>query len=275
MQIVCVVLVQNEERFIATVLGNIVDFCDKIIVVDNVHDDVHKRDDTGVIVRRMMARHEKIGYVVTRDPGESHTMIQQYAGTDTWLFAVDGDEIYDPEGLRRFRPRLEAGEFDSWFCIFGNVLNTKTLDLSTGTAEGYLAPPCRSMTKLYNFAAIDAWDGPCHERLHGGTIRFRPGYDASLRCDIHQHTSWHEADFRCLHACFITRSRAEKRIQSVRLNISDKTEMPWWRRLLRRDKNFVSWKIQKYTRGELVREDVRAFFPGGQACDGFVTQTGT
>jgi hypothetical protein len=45
--------------------------------------------------------------------------------------------------------------------------------------------------------------------------------------------------------------------------------------LLRRDKNFVSWKIEKYTRGELVREDVRAFFPGGQACDGFVTQIGT
>lgn len=273
MQVVCVVLVQNEERFIATVLRNIVDFCDKIIVVDNVHDDVHTRDDTGVIVRRMMARHEKIDYLVTKDPGESHAIIQQYAGTDTWLFAVDGDEIYDPDGLRRFRPRLAAGEFDNWFCIFGNVLNTKTLDLSSGTAEGFLAPPCRSMTKLYNFSAIDAWDGPCAERLHGGTIRFRPGYDASLRCEMYKHTNWHEADFRCLHACFITRSRAEKKIQSVRLNISDKTAMPWWRRLLRRDKNFVPWKLQKYTKGDLVREDVRVFFPGGTACDGFLNVT--
>jgi len=267
MQIVCIVLVRNEERFIATVLGNIVDFCDKIIVVD----DVKTRDETGSIVRKMMERHDKISYVVTKHPRESHPMIQQYAGTDTWIFAVDGDEIYDPEGLRRFRPRLEAGEFDNWFCIFGNVLNAKTVDLSTGTAEGYLAPPCRSMTKLYNFAAIDAWDGPCNERLHGGTIRFRPGYDESLRCDIHQEINWREADFRCLHTCFITRSRVEKRIQSVRWNISDRTEMPWWRRLLRRDTSFVPWKLQKYTRGELVREDVRAFFPGGQACDGFLT----
>ncbi len=105
MQIVCVVLVRNEERFIATVLGNIVDFCDKIIVVD----DVQTRDDTGVIVRRMMARHDKISYVVTKDPGESHTMIQQYAGTDTWLFAVDGDEIYDPEGLAPFSSPSRSG----------------------------------------------------------------------------------------------------------------------------------------------------------------------
>lgn len=266
MQIVCVVLVRNEERFIGTVLGNIADFCDKIIVVD----DIQTKDDTAKNVRRMMKLHDKISYEVTKDPGESHTMIQHYVGTETWLFAVDGDEIYDPEGLKRFRPRLEAGEFDKWFCIFGNVLNTKTLDLHAGIAEGYLAPPCRSMTKLYNFAAIDAWDGPCHERLHGGTIHFRPGYDESLRCDLHQSLSWQEADFRCLHACFITRSRAEKRIQNVRWNISDRTEMPWWRRLLRRDKNFVPWKLHKYTRGELVREDVRVFFPGGTACDGFL-----
>ncbi len=268
MHIVCVVLVRNEERFIATILGNILDFCDKIIVVD----DVKTRDDTGVIVREMMKTHDKISYVLTKHPGESHKMIEKYAGSDTWIFAVDGDEIYDPEGLRRFRPRLEAGEFDKWWCIFGNVLNVKTFDLATGVVKGYLAPPCRSMTKLYNFAAIDAWDGPCDERLHGGTIRFRPGYDERLRCDIHETVDWREADFRCLHACFITRSRAEKRIQSVRWNISDRTEMPWWRRLLRRDKNFVPWKLKKYCLGELVREDVQDFFPGGQACDGFLTR---
>jgi hypothetical protein len=31
------------------------------------------------------------------------------------------------------------------------------------SARGYLAPPS-SITKLYNFAAIDSWTG-CHERL--------------------------------------------------------------------------------------------------------------
>jgi hypothetical protein len=263
MQIIGIVLVRNEERFISTVLANISDFCDKILVVD----DVQTKDDTGTIVRNMMNQQDKISYVLTSHPKESHPMIEEYAGTDTWIFAVDGDEIYDPQGLRRFRPRLEAGEFNKCFCVFGNVLNAQKLDLKNGVAEGYLAPPCRSMTKLYNFAAINAWDGPCIERLHGGTIHFRPGYHERLRCNLHYKTGWREGDLRCLHTCFITRSRAEKRIQTVRWNISDRTEMPWWRRLLRRDRNFVPWKLKKYTRGERVREDVRVFFPGGEGCD--------
>ena len=32
------------------------------------------------------------------------------------------------------------------------------------------------MTKLYNFNAIESWDGYTPERLHGGNVRFRAGF---------------------------------------------------------------------------------------------------
>lgn len=256
MRIVGIVLVINEDRFIEPVLRNMVDFCDEIIVAD----DYLTRDHTGEIVKRIAAEEPKISYHRILRTGTSHDMIQQYAGTDTWIFAVDGDEIYDPEGLKRFRARLEVGEFDQWWCVFGNVLNCVRLDEASGMAEGYLAPPCRTMTKLYNFAAIDAWEGPTVERLHGGTIRFRPGYDVTLRCNLHEQVGWEEADFRCLHTCFLPRSSLESGDSGFRRNIMDRQAMPWWRRALGLDKGYVPWKQVKYRRGDLVRSDVRVFF---------------
>lgn len=257
MQIVCIVLIKNEDRFIETVLRNIVDFCDAIIVAD----DYLTKDRTEDIVGRLMAEEPKISYHRIRSTWTSHEMIQPYAGTDTWLFAVDGDEIYDPQGLAHFRPRLESGEFDKWWCIFGNVLNLKRLDEQQGTAQGYLAPPCRSMTKLYNFSAIDAWEGPCRERLHGGTVKFHSGYDASLRCELYKEIEWENADFRCLHTCFLPRSSIETDKLGFRLNITDRTAWPWWRRLFGIQRGYVPWKLQAYNRGNLVQKDVRAFFP--------------
>lgn len=257
MRIVCIVLIKNEDRFIETVLRNIVDFCDEIIVAD----DYLTKDKTADIVGKLMAEEPKISYHRIRRTDTSHEMIQHFAGTDTWIFAVDGDEIYDPEGLSLFRPRLESGEFDKWWCIFGNVFNIKSLDEQRGIAEGYLAPPCRSMTKLYNFSAIDAWEGPCRERLHGGTVKFYPGYDASLRCDMYKRIGWESANFRCLHTCFLPRSSLETGKVCFRLNITDRTAWPWWRRLFRIQRGYVPWKLQVYTRGSLVQKDIRIFFP--------------
>lgn len=254
----------NEDCFIEPVVRNIVDFCDEIIVAD----DYMTRDRTGEIVKRIALEYPKIRYKKIMRTSSSHELVEHYAGTDTWIFAVDGDEIYDPEGLMRFRKRLEAGEFSNWWCIFGNVFNCVSLDEGRGEAEGYLAPPSRSMTKLYNFSAIDAWEGPCLERLHGGTIRFRPGYDESLRCDLLQEISWDDAEFRCLHTCFLQRSSLEKDDKGFRLNIMDRAAMPWWRRALGLDKGYVPWKLQKYRRGKRVRKDVGVFFSRGGKADG-------
>ena len=258
MKIVGIVLVINEDRFIEPVVRNIAGFCDEIIVAD----DYRTRDRTGEIVKRLAAEEPKISYRKILRVGASHGMIAGYADSDTWIFAVDGDEIYDPAGLERFRRRLEAGEFSEWWCVFGNVLNCVWLDEQGHWAKGYLAPPCRSMTKLYNFSLIRAWDGPCRERLHGGNIRFHDGYDASLRRDLLREVDWEEADFRCLHTCFLSRSSLEKNANKVRLNIMDRAGLPWWRRMLKGRDDYVPWKMRKYARGDETTVDVRAFFPG-------------
>ncbi|MBW1778949.1 MAG: glycosyltransferase, partial [Deltaproteobacteria bacterium] len=257
MRIISIVLIKNEDMFIETVLRNILDFSDEIIVAD----DYLTKDRTPEIVENIAQKEPKIQYHRIFRTQASHEMIQHYAGTRTWIFAVDGDEIYDPEGLSRFRKRLEAGELDRWWCIFGNVLNCKTIDKKRQIAEGYLAPPSRSMTKLYNFSAIDSWEGPCKERLHGGKINFRAGYDASLRYNLHEEVDWDASDFRCLHTCFLPRSSLDKGKHALRLNITDRTAWPWWRRFLGIQKNYVPWKLQKYCRGEIVKKNIRSFFP--------------
>lgn len=257
MKIIGNVLVLNEDRFIESVLRNIVDFCDEVIVVI----DYMTRDKTSDIVAALAAEKPKISYRKIVQLSTSHRLLEPYAGTDTWIFAVDGDEIYDPAGLMRFRKRMEVGEFDKWWCVFCNVLNCVRLDESRNIAEGYLAPPCRSVTKLYNFAAIDAWEGPCVERLHGGNIRFRSGYEISLRYNLHEQVDWDDADLRCLHTCFLPRSSLDSKDAAFRLNIMDRQAVPWWRRKLSLNKEYVPWKLQKYKRGKLVRKDSTPFFP--------------
>jgi hypothetical protein len=255
MKIIGIVLVKNEDRFIEAVLRNIVDFCDELIVMD----DYLTRDKTEEIVNELTKEEPKIQYKKIVRLGTSHEMIEQYAGTDTWIFAVDGDEIYDHDGLMRFRERMETGEFNKWWILFGNVLNLEYIDDNLKAAEGYLAPPCRSMTKLYNFSVIDAWEGPCRERLHGGTIHFKPGFSESMRLDLHEKVDWDQADLRCLHAVFVRRSSINKD-DSFRLNIMDRAAIPWWRRKLGFNKGYVPWKLQRYRRGKLVQADVSEFF---------------
>ena len=115
--------------------------------------------------------------VRVRSTGDSHALVEGYAGTDTWVFGVDGDELYDPAGLERFRADLLAGAHREHFSLKSNVLNVTELDRESGTATGYLSPPSRSITKLFNFAAIDSWTEAYRQYMHDGEIAFRPGYD--------------------------------------------------------------------------------------------------
>jgi hypothetical protein len=121
------------------------------------------------------------------------------------------------------------------------------------------------MTKLYNFAVIKAWHGPCLERLHGGRIEFKDGFHEKLRRDLHQGLSWEEADFRCLHLCFLPRSSQDSNTLAPRQNIMDvynisirKTLGLIWDRL--RGKPPIDWKEQRYGRGPLVAKSITPFF---------------
>jgi Glycosyl transferase family 2 len=262
-RIVGIVLVRNEDVYVEQAVRNVVGFCDRILVADH-----GSQDRTWEIVQGLAARYATIECRRIRKTGESHTWIQPYAGTRTWVFGVDGDEIYDPAGLARFRETLLGGELDRWWVVFGNVLNCMAIDRERREATGYLAPPCRSMTKLYNFHAITRWDGPCLERLHGGTPVFRAGFDASLRLDLHEQASWDESAYRCLHTCFLRRSSRDQG-GGDRPNIMELAARGVLERLglgfARRPSPDApgSYKREKYMRGELVCKDASAFFPDG------------
>lgn len=264
MKIVGIMLLHNEDRFVDVCVRNIIEFCDELIVVDHQSNDL-----TPSILARLSAEFApKIRVVTTRDTADSHRLIQPYAGSDVWVFGVDGDEVYDRAGLARFKSRLAAGEFSKWWVVFGNVLNVRLLDASLRTATGHLAPPCRSMTKLYNFSAIESWDGDCFERLHGGEITFRPAYDASLRCSLHETVGWDEADFRCLHLCFLRRSSKDKDGAAPRKNLMDLHAWSfgkWIGRIKERVFGIQTedWKVQKYARGPMATKRVSEFFPEG------------
>lgn len=260
-KIIGISLIRDEDVFIERVLKNVYDFCDKILVADNC-----STDKTGEIVKGLAKTNPKIEYHRIQSCSESHQMIEKYAGTNTWVFGLDGDEIYDPAGMLKMREDLLAGKYDGWWVIFGNVLNCVSLDLENMRAEGYLAPPCRSMTKLYNFQAINSWDGPCTQRLHMGTVNFKPGHNASLRLNVCEQMTWDEAYFRCLHTCFIPRSSNDKKDVKDRKNVSELYFMGPMEKLglgfLKSwfGKNNKSYKEQKYMRGDLFATDVSSFF---------------
>ncbi len=267
-QIVGIILIKNEDIYIGRIIRNITAFCDQIIVAEN-----YSQDRTYEIVRSLAESNPKIHLRQIKELKESHNLIEGFAGTNTWIFAVDGDEIYDPAGLSEMRQQLLVGTFDDQWCIWGNVLHCVSLSTSQKIAKGYLAPPARSMTKLYNFSIIESWVN-CYERLHSGILTFKNGYHAELRYQLGHEMSWEESYFRCLHTVFLKRSSFQKnffvktkfdpaellqlkRAKAKGMWAKLTSEIKWHVNLLfRRD-----WKNQQYRRGPLVEKDVSVFFP--------------
>jgi hypothetical protein len=265
-RIIGIVLVRNEDLFIELALNNILEFCDSIIVADNC-----STDSTSTILQRLAAKHRKIDYHLIDEISISHELIKDYAGKKVWIFGVDGDEIYDPAGLTALREEMLAGKYEQSWMIFGNVLNCLELDRKKKVARGYLAPPCRSMTKLYNFNAIDSWETSSGERLHGGAVTFKDGYDGSMRLALHEMVPWEEATFRCLHMCFLQRSSLQKMSQGKFLprpnpaDIMSRTVVQRAAAMVKGwlgipDRGKEEWKIEKFTRGDLAEKDVSSFF---------------
>ncbi|MBS4034268.1 MAG: glycosyltransferase family 2 protein [Ignavibacterium sp.] len=265
-QIVGIMLVRNEDVFIERAIRNIVDFCDRIIITDH-----QSTDRTFEICTQLLQEYPKIDARRIKSPRESAIAIEPYFGTNTWIFGVDGDEIYDPQGLKIMRGQLLEGAFARDWCIFGNVLNIISLNLKNMTAAGYLAPPSRPITKLYNFSLINGWKN-CPERLHGDEVLFKEGFQVGLRNYLYREIPWDESFFRLLHMPFLTRSLQDRRrILKTRLNPDEllridgkTTRLGKKMKLLRLQLSQLlglDWKHKKYRRGPLVEKDVRAFFP--------------
>ena len=278
--IIGLMLVKNEDRFVGQALQNIVDFCDHIYVEDN-----WSGDHTYEIVEEVANRHDHITVQRVDDPAETHRMVKQYMGTPTWIFGVDGDEVYDAKGLQVLRARLKEGDFREHWCVFGNVMHCAGLDDERGKAVGYLSPPARSNTKLYNFSMITSWEN-VPERLIGEP-RFKKGFDASLRLGLGHDLDWESSYYRCLHLPFLVRSSLDQGLTNRFTSRLNPTELfllrgafsSGWREgaanlaefyrkhgiralvitfarlILRR-----GWKYQKYNTGPLVEKDIAPFF---------------
>ena len=264
-KIVGIVLVHNEDVFVEQAIRNVAEFCDRIHAVDHV-----STDGTWKILRALERDYDHLDARRVHHARESHRVVEPYAGSNTWVFGVDGDELYDPARLASFRSRLLEGAHGSAFKVAANVLNCVELDRARDVASGHLSPPSRSITKLYNFNAIDAWAGDDSERLHGGKISFRAGYDERSVENIGEILSWEETPLRCLHVCFLRRSTADPEPGGPPSGrpILEETAMQdrSWRggikRLVRarRPPQVSAWKNEKYLRGDLVTVDASPFF---------------
>lgn len=105
-KIIGILLVKDEDSFIENVVLNILEFCDEVFIAEN-----YSRDRTFTILRDLAQKHPKIRLTRVSHPKESHEFIEKFAGTNTWVFGVDGDEIYDPSGLRKMKTLLQGGLF--------------------------------------------------------------------------------------------------------------------------------------------------------------------
>lgn len=269
MRVVGVVLVHNEDVFVERAIRNVAAFCDRIHAVDHL-----STDRTHEILRDLARELDHLTVLRTSDAGDSHRAIEGYAGTATWALGVDGDELYDPIHLARLRTKLEGGAHADVFRLKGHVLNCTALDEASGRAEGYLSPPSRPATKMFNLNAVDAWTG-CLERLHDGAASFRPGFDWDSMRYLSEGTDWSSDPLRMVHTCFLRRSSSDSAEgPSVRLGLP---ETGAWRRGPRgflhrvrrrrtldpRIKEYIrkgsSWKQEWYARGPLVTVDARSF----------------
>jgi hypothetical protein len=259
--IVGIMLVRNEDLFVEQALRNVLHFCDKIIVLDN-----HSRDHTYAILEHLAGSFPAIELSRIASAASSHEPLEVYAGTPCWVLGVDGDELYDPHGLSVLRQDLQAGVYDDWWVLFGNVLNCVEIDRHSMSARGYLAPPCRSMTKLYNFGLLKSWTN-CPQRLHGGDLVFARGH-RSLRNDLYKRISWEDSNLRCLHTCFMRRSSRDPEVFGrglTRQNVTEEQHTGLTRRLWRNMIGLAGcqlgsrWKAEKYRRGPLVEKKVSGF----------------
>ena len=269
-QLVGSVLVRNEDRFVEQAVLNIASCCDRIYAHDHVSD-----DDTWEILRRLASQLDHLEVHRTRRTSDSQKPLERYAGTQTWVLGVDGDELYDPAALAKLRDALTAGEHSDVFRLKGHVLNCEELDMDSRSASGYMAPPSRPITKLFNFGAVSSWTGSSH-RLHDGWPAFRPGFHWESLRYLSETTSWEDDPLRCLHVCFLPRSTRDRespvRLNPVETGMYDRTLVGRLKRKVRApaiDPKIVElhhagtdWKREWYARGERVRVDAGPFLGG-------------
>lgn len=261
------VLVRNEDLFVERAIRNAAAFCDRIFAFDHL-----SHDETWSTLQRLARELEHLEVSRTPRTTDSHKPFEPYAGTRTWVLGIDGDELYDADGLSRLRNQLLGGGHEDVFRLKAHVLNCDALNLEEGTASGFMAPPSRPVTKLFNLAAVDSWTG-CSQRLHDGRPQFRPGFEWESMRYLSDTRSWQDDPLRCLHACFLPRSSREVE-GAPRKNVNetgewDRSAVGLLKRKLRQHsppnavaalhREGTNWKREWYARGERVTVDATPF----------------
>jgi glycosyltransferase involved in cell wall biosynthesis len=267
MQVVGISLVRNEDRFLGQALRNVAMFCDRLFVADHM-----STDHTPELLRDLARDLDHLEVRRVRHSAESHALVEGFAGTETWVLSVDGDELYDRDGLALLRRELEGGAHSDVFRVRPAGLHCDELDESAHLASGYLSPPSRPLVGLLNFAALESWTGVRDERLHGGNPVFREGYVWDSWHHLGE-DGWEVTPFRDLHVCFLRRSSRDPEAvpDTGRPNLA---ETRAFRRGLLRPLNVLAraratadtsdWKGEKYRRGERVTVDASAFLRPAQ-----------
>lgn len=268
-QIIGVCLIRNEEHFVAWSIMNAIEYCDRILVLDN-----RSTDRTRSIVEAISGLHSHVEIVDVDDAYDTHRHIEPFVGTRTWVSAIDGDEIYDPIGLSRLRRQIHKGELDSYWALYPHALHLMKANLTEARASGYATPDAKFGMRCFNLDAMVRWHPGRHERLHGlKSIILKPGYSRQDVFMASEHDSWDEASYRCLHLCFMPRSSLDQRTDtnvelSGRHNPSQemKSGSPWrklrnavMKRLDPGHAMKTNYKYKHYAKGPVREFDIAAF----------------
>jgi hypothetical protein len=268
-RIVGSMLVRNEDVFVERVVRSAAHVCDRIHAFDHMSEDA-----TWKILTRLSRELDHLEVRRGRDARVSHRVLEQYVATNTWVLALDGDTVYDPQGLAQLASELRGGAHRDVFRLSGHSLNCDELDLERGTASGYMSPPSRWGTKLFNLYAVTSWSG-CPQRLLSGTPVFRPGYTHEARRELFRELSWEDDPLRTLHLCFLPRSSLDGpeavagRLSLGETGLFQRSPVGRLRRWLRPPitdprvaeyrRRGTNWKQEWYRLGERVTVDVRPF----------------
>ena len=103
MRVVGIVLLHDEDVYAERVIRN----------VAHSATDPRRRPcvvrHTWEIVSGLARELDNVDAVRISHAARSHDLVLPYVGTDTWVLSPDGDELFDPAGLRRLRAELESG----------------------------------------------------------------------------------------------------------------------------------------------------------------------
>jgi len=262
--IVGICLIKNEDIFISQVIKNILDFCDKILILDNF-----STDNTMDIITDLAKKYNHIIVDRIKDVRYAISYVQEYIGKNIWLFSVDGDEIYDPNGLKILRSKMLSGRYNKYWQLRGYFFHVCWLNEKKTKAHGWFAPPSKEVTKLKNMALLKDW------KPDGVTALFHPKpifamEDILLTKLFYKKKSWDKCILRCFHTRFLKRSSIEKdkidavkgnpRYYGIRLNPSDK----FAGKLIKNIEKigYIKGYRQKYRVGGKHSLDARVFFEG-------------